>query len=124
MAPGRNENDPDVQAVDQLIRSTKNELQQASDSYLVGLRSHISSLEGRIHELRRQLETFPAREAEEERLEAEVATAQQLYATLLGELQRARIAESCFDALVRCGSPAPARPRYGSSQDQHERAHS
>ena len=94
MAPGRNENYPDVQAVDQLIRATKNELQQASDSYLVGLRSRISSLEARINELRRQLETFPAREAEEERLEAEVATAQQLYATLLGELQRARIAES------------------------------
>ena len=94
IAPGRNENYPDVQAVDQLIRATKGELQQASDSYLMGLRSRISSLEARINELRRQMETFPAREAQEQRLEAEVATAQQLYATLLGELQRARIAES------------------------------
>jgi capsular exopolysaccharide synthesis family protein len=94
IAPGRNENYPDVQAVDKLIRATKAELQQASDSYLVGLRSRISSLDARINELRRDLERFPSLGAQEDRLEAEVATAQQLYATLLGELQRARIAES------------------------------
>jgi capsular exopolysaccharide synthesis family protein len=94
IAPGRNENYPDVQAVDKLIRATKAELQQASDSYLVGLRSRISSLDTRINELRRDLERLPSLGAQEDRLEAEVATAQQLYATLLGELQRARIAES------------------------------
>jgi succinoglycan biosynthesis transport protein ExoP len=94
IAPGRNENYPDVQAVDQLIRATKGELQQASDSYLVGLRSRISSLDARINELRRDMEKYPSLDAQEQRLSAEVATAQQLYATLLGELQRARIAES------------------------------
>jgi succinoglycan biosynthesis transport protein ExoP len=94
IAPGRNENYPDVQAVDQLIRETKAELQQASDSYLVGLRSRISSLETRVNEMRRDMEKYPDLDAQERRLEAEVATAQQLYATLLGELQRARIAES------------------------------
>jgi tyrosine-protein kinase Etk/Wzc len=94
IAPGRNANYPDVQAVDRLIRATKAELQQASESYLVGLRSRISSLDERVNELRRDLERFPEMGADEQRLEAEVATAQQLYATLLGELQRARIAES------------------------------
>ena len=94
MAPGRNENYPDVIAVDQLIRATKNELQQASNSYLVGLRSRISSLDNRINELRRDLEKYPSLGAQEQRLTAEVQTAQQLYGTLLGELQRARIAES------------------------------
>lgn len=94
IAPGRNENYPDVMAVDQLIRATKNELQQASNSYLVGLRSRISSLDARINELRREMEKYPSLGAQEQRLTAEVATAQQLYATLLGELQRARIAES------------------------------
>jgi succinoglycan biosynthesis transport protein ExoP len=94
IAPGRNENYPDVQAVDQLIRATKSELQQASDSYLVGLRSRLSSIDARINELRREMEKYPSLDAQEQRLRAEVATAQQLYATLLGELQRARIAES------------------------------
>jgi capsular exopolysaccharide synthesis family protein len=94
IAPGRNKDYPDVQAVDRLIHATKAELQQASDSYLVGLRSRISSLEARINELRRELEKYPSRYAQEQRLQAEVTTAQQLYATLLGELQRARIAES------------------------------
>jgi uncharacterized protein involved in exopolysaccharide biosynthesis len=94
MAPGRNKNYPDVQAFDQLIRATKEELQQASDSYLVGLRSRISSLEARVKEMRRDMEKYPELDAQEQRLQAEVATAQQLYATLLGELQRARIAES------------------------------
>jgi capsular exopolysaccharide synthesis family protein len=94
IAPGRNENYPDVQAVDRLIRATKAELQQASDSYLVGLSSRISSLDARINELRREMEKYPSLDAQEQRLEAEVQTAQQLYATLLGELQRARIAES------------------------------
>jgi capsular exopolysaccharide synthesis family protein len=94
IAPGRNENYHEVQAVDQLIRATKNELQQASNSYLVGLRSRISSLDNRINELRREMEKYPALGADEQRLTAEVQTAQQLYGTLLGELQRARIAES------------------------------
>jgi polysaccharide biosynthesis transport protein len=94
MAPGRNEDYFEVVAVDQLIRSTKNELQQASNSYLVGLRSRISSLDNRINELRREMEKYPSLGAQEQRLTAEVQTAQQLYGTLLGELQRARIAES------------------------------
>ena len=94
IAPGRNANYPGVQAVDQLIRSTKSELQEASNSYLVGLRSRISSLDNRINELRREMEKYPSLGAQEQRLSAEVQTAQQLYGTLLGELQRARIAES------------------------------
>ncbi len=94
IAGGRNENYPDVKAVDQMIRATKNELQQASNSYLVGLRSRISSLDARINELRREMEKYPSLGAQEQRLMAEVATAQQLYGTLLAELQRARIAES------------------------------
>lgn len=100
IAPGRNENYPDVQAVDQLIRATKNELQQASNSYLVGLRSRISSLDNRINELRREMEKYPSLGAQEQRLAAEVQTAQQLYGTLLGELQRARIAESSESGYV------------------------
>ncbi|MGQ0713302.1 MAG: GumC family protein [Gemmatimonadaceae bacterium] len=100
IAGGRNERYPDVIAVDQLIRSTKDELQQASNSYLIGLRSRISSLDARITELRRDMERYPSLEAQERRLEAEVATAQQLYATLLGELQRARIAESSESGYV------------------------
>src|SRR5687767_3726467 len=91
IAPGRNENYPDVQAVDQLIRATKSELQQASDSYLVGLRSRLSSIDARINELRREMEKYPSLDAQEQRLRAEVQTAQQLYATLLGGLQRARV---------------------------------
>jgi tyrosine-protein kinase Etk/Wzc len=100
IAPGRNENYPDVKAVDQLIRATKAELQEASNSYLVGLRSRISSLDARINELRRELEKYPSLDAQEQRLAAEVQTAQQLYATLLGELQRARIAESSESGYV------------------------
>jgi capsular exopolysaccharide synthesis family protein len=40
------------------------------------------------------MEKYPSLGAQEQRLTAEVATAQQLYGTLLAELQRARIAES------------------------------
>lgn len=119
IAPGRNENYPDVQAVDQLIRATKNELQQASNSYLVGLRSRISSFDNRINELRREMEKYPSLGAQEQRLTAEVQTAQQLYGTLLGELQRARIAESSeagyvtvIDAAMQPFSPvSPNRRR-------------
>ncbi|HJU66864.1 MAG TPA: polysaccharide biosynthesis tyrosine autokinase [Gemmatimonadaceae bacterium] len=94
VSQGRNENYSGVQAVDQLIRATKNELQVASNSYLVGLRAQISSLENRINELRREMQKYPELGADEQRLTAEVQTAQQLYASLLGELQRQRIAEA------------------------------
>jgi tyrosine-protein kinase Etk/Wzc len=98
---GRNDRNPDVQAVDTRIARTKNELRNASRLYLEGLNSRLNSSAQTIAELRQQSERYPTLEAQQSKLQSDVRTMQKMYDDLQSQLQVAQIAESAEGGSVR-----------------------
>ena len=105
-AGGKTEVHADVRAADAVIRQAKVAVRSASGDYLEGLESTIRSIETRVAGLRQELAKYPSLGAQEDRLSADVKTAQATYDYLQSELQRARIAESGEEGYVHIVDPA------------------
>ena len=93
-ARGRTEKNEDVKAVQRLISRTKEDVQSASQLYLLALQSRLGSLDKSIANLRVQTEKYPKLEAEQTRLSATMGTMQRTFDNLQSEFQLARISES------------------------------
>jgi tyrosine-protein kinase Etk/Wzc len=106
-AQGKVSPHPEARAVDSLIAGTKAALQQASGLYLQGLQSRIQSISNRIADLESQMTRYPALEASEQKLAADLRTIQSVYDALQSEYQRARIAEQVEDMSVEIVDRAP-----------------
>lgn len=94
-------NNRDLIAYNDAISQAKSDIRDATEIYLDGLRSRLSTIQQTITSLKSQSEQYPPLEAQQARLEANVATAQKMYEDLQSQYQLARIAESADGGTVR-----------------------
>lgn len=94
-------NNRDLIAYNDAISEAKRDIRAATEIYLDGLRSRLSTIDQTISSLKSQSEQYPPLEAQQARLEANVATAQKMYEDLQSQYQLARIAESADGGTVR-----------------------
>ncbi|GAC1651988.1 MAG: polysaccharide biosynthesis tyrosine autokinase [Gemmatimonadaceae bacterium] len=100
-ARGFNDNYDDVKALTRQIEQIKSDLRRASQLYIEGINSRVSTYDKNIADLKRQSGAFPPLQSEQDRLEADVKSAQRTYDDLQMQLQNARIAESIDAGSVR-----------------------
>lgn len=94
-------NNRDLIAYNDAISQAKSDIRAATEIYLDGLRNRLSTIDQTISSLKSQSEQYPPLEAQQARLEANVATAQKMYEDLQSQYQLARIAESADGGTVR-----------------------
>ena len=100
MASGKNTENQDVKAVDNLIRRTKQDLQNASAIYLQSLQARISTYDAQLKELRQATTRYPSLSATEKNLEGRVKSVQTIYDNLQQQYQLARIDQSIDSDVV------------------------
>lgn len=94
-------NNRDLIAYNDAISQAKRDIRDATEIYLDGLRNRLTTIQQTITSLKSQSEQYPPLEAQQARLEANVATAQKMYEDLQSQYQLARIAESADGGTVR-----------------------
>ncbi|GAC1515865.1 MAG: polysaccharide biosynthesis tyrosine autokinase [Gemmatimonadaceae bacterium] len=119
MARGFNSRYDDVKALTGQIDKVKADLRRASQLYIEGINSRVSTYDKNIADLKRQSGSFPPLQSEQDRLESDVKSAQRTYDDLQMQLQNARIAESIDAGSVRIIDQAPL-PDYAVSPKRRQ----
>ena len=109
---GFTENQPEVQVVDSLIASTRNQIRVAARQSLDLLRGRLRSAESRFGELNRQAGNLPGRTAEYGRLQQRVDAVQTVFNEIVNKYFEAQIAEDTEAGDIDIIGPArpPVRP--------------
>jgi tyrosine-protein kinase Etk/Wzc len=94
-------NNPDLLRINQAITDAKRDIRSATEIYLDGIKSRLTTLASTIASMKSQSERYPPLEAQQARLEANVETAQRMYTDLQSQLQLSRISESADGGTVR-----------------------
>jgi len=110
-ALGLREDNPQVQAFAQRIRSGHTALQAAVRASLESLQHRLDSFETEIENLRAHLLTFPGKETRIAQLEIERDILQDTYSYLLGQYQQAQLQEATISHYVEIldGASPPGR---------------
>lgn len=107
---------PEVVAMDAQIAQLEGELYQLAVNYGENLRAQVESADDQLAQFGLQLERIPVNTVQLGRLERQVETLSEIYATLQSRLQQARVAQAVRSGDVRVVDPAieptrPIRPR-------------
>lgn len=107
---------PEVVAMDAQIRQLEGELYQLAVNYQENLLAQVESADEQLAQFGVQLEQIPVNTVQLSRLERQVETLSEIYATLQSRLQQARVAQAVRSGDVRVVDPAieptrPIRPR-------------
>lgn len=109
---GRTGGDPEVEAIDSLIASTKSQMRVTVSQALELLRSRLSSAEDRLADLRSQVGQLPGRTARLTRLQQRADAVQEVFDRLVERYYEAQIAEGVESGNVEVvdAAPVPLRP--------------
>jgi len=110
-ALGLSQDNPQVQALSQRIRSGHSALQSAVRASLESLEHRVDAFAIEIEELRAHLMTFPGKETRIAQLEIERDILQDTYSYLLGQYQQAQLQEATISHYVEIldGASPPGR---------------
>ena len=114
----RTETSPEIAVIDSQIRTTKANLREASDLYLITLTQKLKAYDDRLAELRKETQRYPALSADQQRLIANHRSVQSVYESLQNLYQVAQIEEAVETDVVRIIDPAayPIKPESPNRQ--------